>query len=59
MMQTLVQTSGAGWGILRRDDDVAFKVPKAEHNLFIERVPKRFGYSPHGKADKGALLRQN
>lgn len=59
MMQTLVQTSDAGWGILRQDNDVTFKVFKAEHNLFIERVPERFGYSPHGKADKGALLRQN
>lgn len=37
--------------------EVAFRIPKGERNQFIERVFKRFGYSPHGKADKGLLLR--
>jgi len=37
--------------------EVAFRVPKDERNQFIERVFRRFGYSPHGKADKGVLLR--
>jgi len=37
--------------------EVAFRIPKDERNQFIERVFKRFGYSPHGKADKGLLLR--
>jgi hypothetical protein len=37
--------------------EVAFRVPKEERNQFIERVLKRFGYAPHGRADKGVLLR--
>lgn len=37
--------------------EVAFRVPKGERNPFIERVFKRFGYAPHGRADKGVLLR--
>jgi len=37
--------------------EVAFRVPKDERNQFIERVFKRFGYAPHGRLDKGVLLR--
>ncbi len=37
--------------------EVAFRVPKDERNQFIERVLKRFGYAPHGRIDKGVLLR--
>ncbi len=36
---------------------VAFRVPKQERNQFVERVLKRFGYAPHGRVDKGVLLR--
>jgi len=37
--------------------EVAFRIPRKERNQFIERVFKRFGYAPHGRADKGVLLR--
>src|SRR5450756_1459282 len=37
--------------------EVAFRVPKEGRNPFIERVLKRFGYTPHGRVDKGVLLR--
>lgn len=37
--------------------EVAFRIPKEERNQFIERVFKRFGYAPHGRLDKGILLR--
>ncbi len=37
--------------------EAAFRVPKEERNQFIERVLKRFGYAPHGRIDKGVLLR--
>jgi hypothetical protein len=37
--------------------EVAFRVPKEDRNPFIERVLKRFGYAPRGRADKGVLLR--
>ena len=37
--------------------EVAFRVPKEDRNPFIERVLKRFGYAPHGRIDKGVLLR--
>lgn len=37
--------------------EVAFRVPKEDRNQFVERVFKRFGYAPHGRADKGVLLR--
>jgi len=52
-LQTLAQVRE----FLKGTTAVAFRVPKAERNQFIERVLKRFGYSPHGKADKGVLLR--
>lgn len=52
-LQTLAQVKA----FLDGTAEVAFRVPKAERNQFIERVLKRFGYSPHGKADKGVLLR--
>jgi len=32
--------------------EVAVRIPKAERNSFIERVLKRFGHSPYGKADR-------
>ena len=34
-----------------------FRVSKEDRNPFIERVLKRFGYAPHGRADRGVLLR--
>ena len=34
-----------------------FRVPKGERNQFVERVLNRFGYAPHGRVDKGVLLR--
>ena len=37
--------------------EVSFRVSKEERNQFIERVLKRVGYAPHGRADKGVLLR--
>ena len=37
--------------------EVAFRVPKEERNQFVERVLKRFGDAPHGRVDKGVLLR--
>lgn len=52
-LQTLAQVNA----FLNGSAEVAFRVPKAERNQFIERALKRFGYSPHGKADKGVLLR--
>lgn len=52
-LQTLAQVRA----FLDGTTEVAFRVPKAERNQFIERVLKRFGYSPHSKADKGVLLR--
>lgn len=52
-LQTLVQVKA----FLDGTQDVAFCVPKAERHRFIERVLKRFGYAPHGRADKGVLLR--
>jgi transposase InsO family protein len=52
-LQTLAQVRA----FLDGTAEVAFRVSKAERNWFIERVLKRFGYSPHCKADKGVLLR--
>jgi transposase InsO family protein len=37
--------------------EVTFRVAKEERNPFIERVLKQFGYAPHGRIDKGVLLR--
>jgi hypothetical protein len=37
--------------------EVTFRVPKEDRNPFIERVLKRFGYAPHGRVDRGILLR--
>lgn len=37
--------------------EVAFRVPKAERNVFIERVLKRIGYACHGRFGRGVLLR--
>ena len=52
-LQTLVQIKA----FLDGTSEVAFRVPKEGRNPFIERVLKRFGYAPHGRADKGILLR--
>lgn len=52
-LQTLVQIKA----FLDGTSEVAFRVPKAGRNPFIERVLKRFGYAPRGRADKGVLLR--
>lgn len=52
-LQTLVQIKA----FLDGTSEVAFRVPKEGRNPFIERVLKRFGYAPHGRADKSVLLR--
>ena len=52
-LQTLVQIKA----FLDGTSEVEFRVPKEERNQFIERVLKRFGYAPHGRIDKGVLLR--
>jgi len=52
-LQTLEQIKA----FLDGTSELAFRVPKEERNPFIERVLKRFGYAPHGRADKGVLLR--
>jgi len=52
-LQTLEQIKA----FLDGTSEVAFRVPKEDRNPFIERVLKRFGYAPHGRADKGVLLR--
>ena len=52
-LQTLVQIKA----FLDGTSEVIFRVPKEEHNQFIGRVLKRFGYAPHGRVDKGILLR--
>ena len=52
-LQTLAQVKA----FLDGTNEIAFQVPKAERNQFIERVLKRFGYARHGWADKGVLLR--
>ena len=52
-LQTLVQIKA----FLDGTSEVVFRVPKEERNQFIGRVLKRFGYAPHGRVDKGVLLR--
>jgi len=52
-LKTLVQIKA----FLEGTTEVAFRVPKGDRNQFIERVFKRFGYAPHGRLDKGVLLR--
>lgn len=52
-LQTLVQIKA----FLDGTSEVIFRVPKEERNQFIGRVLKRFGYAPHGRVDKGILLR--
>jgi len=52
-LQTLVQIKA----FLDGTSEVVFRVPKEERNQFIGRVLKRFGYAPHGRVDKGILLR--
>ena len=52
-LQTLEQIKA----FLDGTSEVAFRVPKEDRNPFVERVLKRFGYAPHGRADKGVLLR--
>ena len=52
-LQTLVQIKA----FLDGTSEVVFRVPKEECNQFIGRVLKRFGYAPHGRVDKGVLLR--
>ena len=52
-LQTLEQIKA----FLDGTSEVAFRVPKEGRNPFIERVLKRFGYAPHGRIDKGVLLR--
>lgn len=57
MEETRLQTLAQVKAFLDGTQDVAFLIPKAERHRFIERVLKRFGYAPHGRADKGVLLR--
>jgi transposase InsO family protein len=52
-LQTLEQIRA----FLDGTSEVSFRIPKDERNQFIERVFKRFGYAPNGRADKGVLLR--
>jgi len=52
-LQTLAQIKA----FLDGTSEVAFRVSKEGRNPFIERVLKRFGYAPHGRIDKGVLLR--
>ena len=52
-LQTLEQIKA----FLDGTSEVAFRVPKKDRNPFIERVLKRFGYAPHGRACRGVLLR--
>ena len=52
-LQTLVQIKA----FLDGTSEMEFRVPKEERNQFIGRVLKRFGYAPHGRVDKGVLLR--
>ncbi len=52
-LQTLEQIKA----FLNGTSEVAFRVPKSGRNPFIERVLKRFGYAPHGRVDRGVLLR--
>lgn len=57
MEEARLQTVAQVKAFLDGTEEVAFRLPKAERNRFIERVLKRFGYAPHGRADKGVLLR--
>ena len=57
MEEARLQTVAQVKAFLDGTTEVAFRVPKAERNRFIERVLKRFGYAPHGKVGKGVLLR--
>lgn len=52
-LQTLAQVQA----FLAGTHDIALRVPKSEHYGFIERVLKRFGYTPLSKCDKGVVLR--
>lgn len=52
-LQTLVQIRA----FLDGTTEVAFLVPKADRNEFIERVLKRIGYTCHNRAGRGVLLR--
>jgi len=52
-LQTLEQIKA----FLDGTSEVAFRVPKEDRNQFIERVLKRFGYAPHGRINRGVLLR--
>ena len=57
MEEARLQTVAQVKAFLDGTAEIAFRVPKAERNRFIERVLKRLGYAPHNKADKGILLR--
>ncbi len=52
-LQTLEQIKA----FLDGTSEAAFRVPKEDRNPFIERVLKQFGYAPHGRVDRGVLLR--
>ena len=57
MEEAKLQTLDQIKAFLDGTSEVAFRVPKQERNRFVERVLKRFGYAPHGRVDKGVLLR--
>ena len=57
MEEAKLQTLDQIKAFLDGTSEVVFRVPKEGRNPFIERVLKRFGYAPHGRADKGVLLR--
>ncbi|MDP2229948.1 hypothetical protein [Methylotenera sp.] len=52
-LQTLAQIKS----FLDGTTEVAFRIPKAERNAFIDRVLKRIGYACHGRSGRGVLLR--
>jgi transposase InsO family protein len=57
MEEAKLQTLGQVKAFLDGTTEVAFRVPKAERNAFIERVLKRIGYARHGRSGRGVLLR--
>jgi Ca2+-binding EF-hand superfamily protein len=57
MEEAKLQTLSQIKAFLDGTSEVTFRVSKGARNQFIERVFKRFGYAPHGRVDKGVLLR--
>ena len=57
MEEAKLQTLDQIKAFLDETAEVAFRVPKAERNTFIERILKRIGYACHGRSSRGVLLR--